>query len=219
MPSLTRAVLVATSLLVVGVVGVGVARADEVDTCANAYENAQRHHKAGELKASISDAKTCARDVCPEILKKDCSAWVTTWSAEEKSAEPKAKPSPTPPPAPAPIKTEEPSRPVPTMTWVLGGVGVLALGGATASFLIGMNTRRDLDAQGCAARGDCNGDAVDRARTSFLVADIFGIAGLAAIGGAIVIYATRPDANGATSAKTSVAIIPSSGGASLRATF
>src|SRR5690348_13948842 len=115
------------------------ARADEIDACANAYETAQRHHKAGELKASIVDAQTCARDVCPEILKKDCSSWVTAWRAEEREkeqreraakeppSEPKTKPAP-PPAASASTSTtmttpaaDEPSRPVPTLTYVLGG--------------------------------------------------------------------------------------------------
>lgn len=201
----------------------GSARADEIDTCANAYESAQRHHKSGELKASISEAQTCARDVCPEILKKDCSQWVTTWRAEEKEKDreraakeppPETKPSPAPPSSSSSPSAEEPSRPVPVITYVLGGVGVLALGGATGFMLDGIAVRGRLDDSRCSPA--CDEADVDRARTSFLVADILGVAGIAAIGGAVVFYLTRPEVNAQTG---SVAIIPSAGGASLRATF
>jgi len=202
------------------------ARADEIDACANAYETAQRHHKAGELKASIIDATTCAREICPEILKKDCQSWLTTWRAEEKEKEPKTKPAtapaPSPSPAPAPPSAkekespakDEPSRPVPALTYVVGGVGILALGVATGFMLNGVNVRNDLDRKQC--RPSCESDEVDRARTSFLVADIFGVVGALAVGGALVIYLTRPEANAKTG---SVSISPYAGGASLRATF
>jgi ribosome modulation factor len=151
------------------------ARADEIDTCANAYESAQRHHKTGDLKASISDAQTCARDVCPEVLKKDCSSWLTSWRAEERdkekekererAAKERAEPSPAPSGPATPAAPTEPSRPVPPLTYVLGGLGLVALGGAAGFMLRGVNTRNDLDEQGCAQRGDCNPSEVDRART------------------------------------------------------
>lgn len=193
--------------------GLGTARADAIDVCANAYEAAQRHHKAGELKASLMDAQTCSRDVCPEVLRKDCSSWVSAWRAEERE---KNKP---PEPQPEPAKTkpgahpDSASRPVPTMTYVLGGAGILLLGGATAFVLNGVNIRQDLDRKQCAP--SCDAGDVARARTQFLVADILGVAGLAAIAGALVIYLTRPDATRAGS----VSVIPVAGGASLRATF
>jgi hypothetical protein len=200
--------------------GADSARADEIDMCANAYESAQRHHKAGELKTSIADAQTCARDVCPEILKKDCSGWVTAWRAEEKEKERERAAREPPPPAPVatgtPPPAPEPSRPVPTMTYVLGGVGLLALGGATGFALNGVNIRNDLDRQGCAKRGDCDQSDVDRARTRLLIADVLGVAGALAVAGAIVFYVTRPDA---PARPGSVAIIPALGGAFLRTTF
>lgn len=205
---------------------IGTARADEVDTCANAYESAQRHHKAGELKTSIAEAQTCAREVCPEILKKDCSQWVTTWRAEEREKEraakeppPDARSKPAPVSAPPPSSSstpsrEEPSRPVPVMTYVLGGVGLVALGGATGFMLNGMTIRKRLDQNRCSPT--CDEADVDRARTSFLAADILGVAGVAALAGAVVFYLTRPEA---TSRTGGVAIIPGAGGASLQATF
>lgn len=51
------------------------ARADEIDNCANNYEAAQRLRQRGELRAARSAASVCARDVCPAVLRKDCSAW------------------------------------------------------------------------------------------------------------------------------------------------
>lgn len=231
---MTRHLLAVTTIgTLLAIAAPRTARADEIDACANAYETAQRHHKAGELKASIVDAQTCARDVCPEILKKDCSSWLTTWRAEERAAEPKPKSASKPEPKSEPkseskskpVPQEEPShsgpsRPVPIVTYVLAGVGVVSLGVATGFMLNGVNVRKDLDRQECAP--SCDSAQVDRARTSLLVADIFGIAGAAAIGGALVIYLTRPEANG--SAKTgSLSITPAvtraSAGASLQATF
>ena len=217
--------------------GLGTARADEAETCANAYENAQRHHKSGELKASIVEAQTCARDVCPDFLKKDCASWLATWRAEDREKEQReraakdppldTKTKPPPPPNPsnasnasnastssAATTTDAPARPVPVMTWVLGGVGFIALAGATYFMIDGINTRHDLDKLQCAPT--CDSNDVDRARTSLLVADILGVAGLIAVGGALVIYVTRPDASPRSAG---VSIIPYAGGASLRTTF
>src|SRR5262249_39967916 len=60
------------------------ARADEIDRCANAYESAQRLRQRGEIRQARAAAVTCARDVCPAVLRKDCS----TWSAELANAVP-----------------------------------------------------------------------------------------------------------------------------------
>src|SRR5687768_1560329 len=67
------------------------ANADEVDACANAYEAAQRLHQKSDPKA-VSEAATCARDVCPEVLRKECAVWVKEWAPSEK---PSASPSKT----------------------------------------------------------------------------------------------------------------------------
>jgi len=52
------------------------ARADEIDNCANSYEATQRLRQRGELRAARSAAGVCARDVCPAVLRKDCTTWV-----------------------------------------------------------------------------------------------------------------------------------------------
>lgn len=59
----------------------GPALADEVDACSNAYEATQRLEKRGELRAALREAKSCAREVCPEILRQDCAAWSTSLTA------------------------------------------------------------------------------------------------------------------------------------------
>src|SRR5689334_20628498 len=119
------------------------ARADEVDTCANAFEAAQRLHKKDDPKA-ISEASTCARDVCPEVLRKECSVWVKEWTPAPKASEPAPK---TPEPAPkAEAKeaettetTSETSRPVPVLTYVLGAGGLVTIGVASVFALHGVS--------------------------------------------------------------------------------
>ncbi len=197
------------------------ARADEIDTCANAYEAAQRLHKKDDPKA-LGEAVTCARDVCPDVLRKECSIWVKEWTPAERPADrpvveaPKSEPAPAP--AAAPSFANETSRPVPMLTYVLGGGGLVALGVASAFALHGVSVRNDLAASGC--EPNCAIDRVDSARTSFLAADVFGVAGVAALGGALAIYLTRPEVRGdQRSARPRVELSPLLAGAAVRGTF
>jgi hypothetical protein len=189
------------------------ARADEVDACANAYEAAQRLHQKSDPKA-VSEAATCARDVCPDVLRKECSAWVKEWAPSEKTVS-KSEPAPTPVEHDAP-KLEEPSRPIPLLAYVLAGGGVAALGVAGGFAISGMNTRSDLQRAGC--EPNCPSTEVDSARRSFLIADVFGIAGVAALGGALAVYLMRPEAK-AASGRPRVQITPLFAGAAVRGTF
>jgi hypothetical protein len=43
--------------------------------CAAAYENTQLLRRGGHLVAAREAAVTCARPICPEFARKDCSAW------------------------------------------------------------------------------------------------------------------------------------------------
>lgn len=93
-----------------------------------------------------------------------------------------------PPPTAPPIGPEQPpSKPIPTLSLVLGGVGVVGLGVGTAFGISGWSQRGSLDD----CRGTCNSSDVDAARRTFLVGDIgFGV-GLVALAAATVIYFTR----------------------------
>jgi len=88
-------------------------------------------------------------------------------------------PDPTPP-APVP----EPSSGIPTMTYVLGGVGALGLAGFGFLGLTGLSREGDLED----CRPSCASGDVDAVRTRYLAADISLVVGLAALGGATYFY-------------------------------
>lgn len=53
------------------------ARADDVGaTCATAAESAQTLRDEGKLRGAREQLLTCARDVCPEIIRGDCVRWL-----------------------------------------------------------------------------------------------------------------------------------------------
>src|SRR3954470_3608518 len=43
--------------------------------CANAYEQAQRTRKKGELRASQANLLVCTDPVCPAVLRDECLRW------------------------------------------------------------------------------------------------------------------------------------------------
>ena len=52
------------------------ARADDKIVCANASENGQKLRDDGKLMKARQEFLVCARDVCPQIIKKDCVDWL-----------------------------------------------------------------------------------------------------------------------------------------------
>jgi len=52
------------------------ARADDVDACATAAEHAQQLRRDGKLHAAKDELAVCVRDVCPAVVRADCSAWM-----------------------------------------------------------------------------------------------------------------------------------------------
>jgi hypothetical protein len=97
------------------------------------------------------------------------------------------------PPAASRVETpgepaREPGRPVPALTWVLAGVGVVA-GGASGFFAYRGLSQRD-DIQGCSP--NCLQSDVDEARRSLLVADVALGVSIVALGAALVLYLSRP---------------------------
>ena len=62
---------VATILLVPSV-----SRADDVGVCVKASEDGQQLRDDGKYKRAREQFVTCSRDVCPGIVKKDCTEWL-----------------------------------------------------------------------------------------------------------------------------------------------
>lgn len=50
--------------------------------CAPAYENAQLLRQRGKLESARAAALVCARPSCPEVARKDCSAWLEQMQRE-----------------------------------------------------------------------------------------------------------------------------------------
>lgn len=117
-----------------------------------------------------------------------------------------AAPAPTPAPTPD-TPPAEATRPVPLAAWVLGGVGVVALGSFATFGAMGLSTRStDHCATGCtqAQKNDVD--------SKFLVADVSLGVGVVAVGLATWFFLSRPAAeSSATSAWIDVR--PAPGGA------
>lgn len=53
------------------------AQPDDVQACAEAYEQAQVTRNSGKLKESEESLRICVRDVCPDFVKVDCGQWLS----------------------------------------------------------------------------------------------------------------------------------------------
>lgn len=105
------------------------------------------------------------------------------------AATPGTQPDPTrPPPETA---SPEGSRPVPALVWVLGGVGIAALGAFAGFAIKGMGDKSDLDR----CKPSCPQEAIDDNKKTFVVGDVFLAGGLVALGAATILYLTRPTAS------------------------
>lgn len=234
----------------------------DMETCINSHEQGQKLKKDGKLKAARAQLINCARDVCPGMLKKECSQMLSEVDesmpsivVEAKGPDgqdlvemkvsmdgeplltkldgravnvdpgvhvlrfeiPKAKPreekiviregqknrkvfvdfSPPKPAGSAAPTTSgggDPGkplpRPVPVLTWVLGGVGLVALGTSAFFEAQGLSKRSDLDSKGC--KPACDATEVDSAKQSILIGDIAMGVGIASLGVAAIVYLTRP---------------------------
>jgi hypothetical protein len=81
-------------------------------------------------------------------------------------------------PAAAPAQVERPSKGAPAVAFVLGGVGVLALGSFAAFAVMGKSAESDMD--GC--KPYCTQAQADKMRVRYLAADISLGVGLVALG-------------------------------------
>lgn len=82
------------------------------------------------------------------------------------------------------------TRPVPMLSYVLGGIGVAALAGAAVFEVQGLSKRSDLDGQNC--KPYCDKGAVDSAKQSLLIGDIALGVGALSLGTAAYLFFTRP---------------------------
>lgn len=86
-----------------------------------------------------------------------------------------------------PVVTTE--RPVPVLTWVLGGVGLVSLGGFGFFALRGSSTRSDLDS----CKPFCSQDDIDSSKQNYVIGDVFLGVSVVALAGAVILYVTRPE--------------------------
>jgi hypothetical protein len=61
------------------------AQAADKEACISAYEQTQTLRKDGKVLAAKAQAAVCARDVCPTLLAKDCTRWLTELEASTPS--------------------------------------------------------------------------------------------------------------------------------------
>lgn len=99
------------------------------------------------------------------------------------------KPAPVTPDLPPDADVSE-SRPIPTLVYVLGGVGAASLLASAYFEASGLSKRGDLDDQGC--KPYCPKDDVDAAKRDILIGDIALGVGIASLGAATYFYMTRP---------------------------
>jgi hypothetical protein len=84
-------------------------------------------------------------------------------------------------------------RPVPVVAYVLGGVGVAAMGGFVAFGLSGKSKGNALRDSPCAVTRTCSPDDTDAVKSRYLLADVFLGVGVASLGAAVVLFLTRPE--------------------------
>lgn len=92
------------------------------------------------------------------------------------------------PDPPAPPPPPQSSLQIPTVSYVLGGVGVLGLVGFGYFGATGLSKESDLDR----CKPTCPSGEVDAVRTRYLAGDISLAVGLVALGGASYFYFTKP---------------------------
>lgn len=104
---------------------------------------------------------------------------------------------------------------VPTLAWVLGGVGVVGIGAFATFGILGLSEKGDREAPvaegGCAP--NCSDDEVSSVRTKLVLADVSLGIGVAALGVATYLFVTSPkDAPAASPSALRVQGGPTRGG-------
>jgi hypothetical protein len=104
----------------------------------------------------------------------------------ESASVPPSSSSEMPAERPGVVTTE---RPVPALTWILGGVGLVSLGGFGFFAMRGASTRSDLDS----CKPFCAQDDIDASKQNYVIGDVFLGVSIVALAGAVILYVTRPE--------------------------
>lgn len=125
-----------------------------------------------------------------------------------------------PPSGEPPIEDEVPEDPgkkkIPVISWVLGGVGVAAIGGAAFFWLSGESEKSDLDS----CKPNCKESEVDSVKQKRLIGDIALGVGVVAIGAAVYFaVAAKPEKPPPAAARFDVRMAPGGAFAGVSGSF
>ncbi|WP_441291464.1 tetratricopeptide repeat protein [Sorangium sp. KYC3313] len=118
-----------------------------------------------------------------------------------------------PPDAPPASRTRQ------TLAFVVGGVGVAALGGSLVTGGLAIGAKGDLEKE-CPDPAQCSGEGMSRksrGQTLTTTSSVLGAIGLAGLGAGVVLLLTAPEQG--TSVALTPAILPGGGGALLHSRF
>ncbi len=124
--------------------------------------------------------------------------------------------APSPPPDASPLPASSARR---TLAFVVGGVGVAALGGSFITGGLAIGAKGDLEKE-CPDPSRCSDEGMSissRGQTLTTTSTVLGAIGLAGIGAGLVLLLTAPEQR--TSIALAPAILPGGGGALLRSRF
>jgi hypothetical protein len=111
---------------------------------------------------------------------------------------------------PSPIKDDKPApaggSSVPAATWILGGVGVVALAVSAPMYASYFRQKSELD-DGCGKTSTCDPKDVDPVKRQLIYANVTSAIGVVALGTAVIIWAAAPSKSSVTAG-----IAPTPGG-------
>lgn len=153
------------------------------EVCVAQAERAQEFHRAGDVSKARAEVALCAREHCPELVRKDCEAWLEEWDEptapareSNETLEPAVKPfestNPkvtTPWPA-APAEEQSQRASMPVWPWFTTAVGVAGFAGFTYWGLTGRRDAKQL-ADTCGRDKSCTRAEVDVLRNKLIFAD------------------------------------------------
>jgi hypothetical protein len=122
-------------------------------------------------------------------------------------------PAPAAPHPAGPTNEEAPRlvRPIPVLSYVLGGVAIAGLGTFGVLAIAGKSTQSNLEST---CEPHCSSDQVNSLETQFIAADVAAGVGALAAAGAVITFLARPSKEERAPA-SSAAVVPVAGGAAL----
>lgn len=113
-----------------------------------------------------------------------------------------------------PIAPRATSSGVPAATWILGSLGVVAVGAGVGLYLVGRGQKNELDQKPCAQTNTCDPDVdVAPVKRTFIYGDVAMGLGIAALAGAAVVWIAQP------SPTQQIGIAPTRGGLAFSASL